>query len=88
LSTKKLEGYGSEIVLKVISQGGTYRFMYSLNNGGSFQPVEEIPANPILSRKYTGAYLGLYSSSNGQKTKAYADFDWVMYQGYQKTETK
>ena len=36
----------------------------------------------LLSRGYTGAYLGLYATSNGKTTEAYADFDWVRYQGF------
>lgn len=37
--------------------------------------------NHILSKKYTGAYLGIFASSNGKKTKEYANFDWVRYKG-------
>ena len=39
-------------------------------------------AHLLLSNGYTGAYLGMYASSNGQPTGQHADFDWVHYKGY------
>jgi alpha-N-arabinofuranosidase len=41
-------------------------------------------ANHILSKGYTGAYLGVYATSNGKTTEDYADFDWVNYKGFEK----
>ena len=30
---------------------------------------------------YTGANMGVYATSNSQKSTNYADFDWVHYKG-------
>jgi hypothetical protein len=30
---------------------------------------------------YTGAHMGVYATSNGVKSKAFADYDWVKYNG-------
>ena len=31
----------------------------------------------MLSKGYTGAYMGLYTTTNGRDVKEFADFDWV-----------
>ena len=49
-----------------------------------FKLIEETEAKHILSKAYTGAYLGVYTTSNGEKSKDYADFDWVSYKGFEK----
>ena len=41
-----------------------------------------LPADLLLSRGYTGAYLGLYASGNGQDDAGHADFDWVRYEAF------
>ncbi len=77
-----LEKYPGEMVLRVISQGHQYRFDYSLDGSGSFTGFTELESNHILSKGYTGAYLGLYSTTNGMPNPDHADFDWVRYQGF------
>lgn len=77
LAEAALPHYSGEIILQVVASNGRYRYTYSLDNGVSYQPLAETAANLILSRGYTGAYLGLFTTGNGQATKAYADFDWV-----------
>ena len=76
-----LENYDGEIVLRATSKEGRYLFDYSLNGGQRFQAFAQTDAQRLLSRGYTGAYLGLYGTSNGQRSEDYADFDWVSYQG-------
>lgn len=76
-----LRDYAGEIVLRVASQAGRYRFAYSLDDGERFQAFAETDARRLLSRGYTGAYLGLYSTSNGQQAEDHADFDWVRHRG-------
>jgi alpha-N-arabinofuranosidase len=49
-----------------------------------FKLLDTTKANLILSKKYTGAYLGVYASSNGRKTNEYADFYWVRYKGFER----
>lgn len=77
-----LDDYAGEILLRVVSKNRRYHYTYALHGGESYHPLAETKATHLLSRGYTGAYLGLYASSNGEPTKAYADFDWVRYQGY------
>ncbi|MBL7136506.1 MAG: glycoside hydrolase family 43 protein [Candidatus Marinimicrobia bacterium] len=84
LKEKNLEEYVSEIIFKVVSKEHSYHFMYSLDNGETFTSFANTKVNHILSKGYTGAYLGLYCTSNGQQSKEYADFDWVQYKGFQR----
>jgi xylan 1,4-beta-xylosidase len=75
-----LGSYTGKIVFRVASDNRTYRFSYSVDEGKNFHSFTEVPADRILSNGYTGAYLGLYSTSNGQNTQDYADYDWVSCQ--------
>jgi len=85
LTQKKLNGYDGEIVFKVISRGGRYEFEYSLDQGNRYTKFAQTDSGNILAQgSYTGAYLGLYSTSKGEPTTAYADFDWLRYQVYER----
>lgn len=79
-----LPDFNGEIILQLVSKDHTYSFSYSLN-GDEFMPFSETPANLILSKGYTGAYLSLYATGNGLPNKDYADFDWVKYTPMPKT---
>jgi alpha-N-arabinofuranosidase len=80
-----LEKYRGEIDFEVVSREGHYKFAYSLDQGTSYTPFARTSATHILAHgSYTGAYLGLYSTSNGTPTTEYADFDWVSYQVYER----
>ena len=79
-----LSDYGGEIVFRVVSKAHRYRFEYSLDRGGHFSAFAETDAAHLLSQGYTGAYLGVYSTGNGEPSEEYADFDWVRYQGYER----
>lgn len=82
---KKIEftNYSDAITFKVKSENHSYSFYYSLN-GEDFILFDETKANHILSKGYTGAYLGVYVTGNGKSSKDYADFDWVSYKGFEK----
>ncbi len=46
--------------------------------------AEKLPASLLSSNVnggFTGAYVGMYASGNGQVCAGYADFDWFMYRG-------
>jgi alpha-N-arabinofuranosidase len=75
--------YDKEITFKVKSENHNYSFYYSIN-GIEFNLFVKTKANHILSKGYTGAYLGVYATSNGKTTEDYADFDWVNYKGFEK----
>ena len=77
-----LKNYNGNIIFKVISKNEKYHYSYSVNDGKTYIPFTETASNLILCHGYTGAYLGVYASSNGLPGKAYADFDWVSYKGF------
>ena len=84
IEQRTLGDYPGEIVLRVVSRDRKYRYEYSLDRGESFTAFAETDAARLLSRGYTGAYLGVYSSANGNSSDEYADFDWVRYEGYER----
>jgi len=79
LKQQNLQMYAGELIFRVTSSEHHYRFEYSLDEGKTFTLFMQTDANYILSRGYTGAYLGLYSTGNGEASTGYADFDWVQY---------
>ena len=79
-----LDDYDGEIVFRVVSKDSRYVYEYSLDRGASFDRFAETDAARLISRGYTGAYLGVYSSGNGTDSGEYADFDWVRYKGYER----
>ena len=85
LKRMTLENYAGEIDFKVVSGNSQYEFAYSLDQGKTYVPFARTAADHILAHgSYTGAYLGLYSTSSGAPTTEYADFDWVKYQAYER----
>lgn len=79
-----IKNYNGEFIFKVISLKDKYTFLYSLDSGETYKTLIETPANYIISKGYTGAYLGLYCTSNGKQTKDFADFDWATYKGFER----
>jgi len=71
------------VQLKVESYQNNYRFYYAQKND-DFQFFAETPADLLLSYGYTGAHIGLYTTSNGQMSTGYADFDRVEYTSVKK----
>lgn len=69
--------YDENIILKIISKENKYIYQYSTDNAKSFQYFSETKANLVLCKGYIGTNLGLYATSNGNKTNEYAEFDWV-----------
>ncbi len=83
LIKRPIEDFRGDITFKLFSKNKTYSFYYSLN-GTDFLLLKKTKSNDILSKKYTGAYLGIYASSNGSKTEDYADFDWIKYESFER----
>jgi alpha-N-arabinofuranosidase len=75
--------YTDNITFKIKSENHNHLYYYSID-GSEFILFSRTEANLLLSKGYTGAYLGVYASSNGEKSKDYADFDWVSYIGFEK----
>ena len=77
-----LKDYKNNILFKVASKNDKYTFYYSLDNGENFKYYSSIDAIKMLDRNYTGALLGVYSTSNENRSNDYADFDWVRYHDF------
>lgn len=77
----QLDDYEGQIILRVRSNENQYSYQYSLNEGKTFMSFGETNADLVLCTGYIGTNMGLYASSNGQKTSTQADFDWIDYQG-------
>jgi alpha-N-arabinofuranosidase len=82
--SKVLENYKGEILLKITSKNNKYLYHFSIDGGHSYEKLGETPDNILLGMMYTGANVGIYATSNGQKTNSYADFDWVKYSGFER----
>ena len=74
-----IEDYIGEIYFKTIIRDGQYAFDWALHENGEYQEFARLSGDVILSQGYTGAYLGLYATTNGNDQVDHADFDWVMY---------
>lgn len=70
------------VYLKVEADQQSYSFFYKTDND-EWNTLCEKEDGTILSTDvaggFTGAYLGLYASSNGTKSDHAADFDWFEY---------
>ena len=84
LGETALDGYAGEIILEVAADRDEYRLRYSLDDGRTFADFLTTGANHLLSRGYTGAYLGLYATANGNPSSDYADYDWVDYRAFER----
>ncbi len=83
LCQKAITNYKNEITFKIESANHKYSFYYSIDDA-DFMFFEETKAGYLLSKGYTGAYLGVYATSNGRiNPNDFADFDWVSYKAYQ-----
>lgn len=68
--------------LRVTAIKQQYSFYYSVN-GKQWHPIGSSQDGKILTSNYcggyTGAYIGMYASSNGNKSNSYSDFDSFSY---------
>ena len=71
------------VVLKIESKNNQYSFHYK-KKGEGFINFHNMESSYILSKGYTGAYLGVYITSNGIVSNDYMDVDWVDYKSYQR----
>lgn len=78
IKDKRLESYYGAIIFKIISKDDSYKFYYSLSDMNQFIFLIDIDSNNLLSKGYTGAYCGLYSTTNSKDIYEYADYDWVI----------
>ena len=77
VASTRLDEYAGEIILGVDSNDAGYLFSFALEEGREFEDFARLEPDLLLSRGYTGAYLGLYATANGGSGTDHADFDWV-----------
>lgn len=67
--------------LRVEGARSVFRFSYAQGDGG-YKPIQEVSARYLSSETvggFTGTYVGLYATGNGQPSTADADYDWFEY---------
>jgi xylan 1,4-beta-xylosidase len=78
------EVLSGRIYFKVEAHRQAYQF-YLAEQSENWQPFGSPVDGRILSTPvaggFTGAYLGIYASSNGETSDNFADFDWFEYKG-------
>ena len=84
ISDELLSDYKGEIVFRITANQEAYRYYYSLDDGDSFKLFSSTSTDLVLCFGYTGAYVGLYATSNGTTSDRFADFDWMHYKGFTK----
>lgn len=77
--------YASErIQLKVEARGQEYSFYYRADETDKWHLLLGGANGTVLSTDlaggFTGAYMGMYASSQGAESNCYADFDWFSYE--------
>ena len=77
IASKYLEGYKGKIQFKIEANKDEYTFFYKTNHI-HFQEFTKTPAHILISKGYTGAHLGPFSSGLHSKSKDFADFDHIL----------
>ena len=75
---------GGDIILSIIAEGQDYSFYYGKMDESLTLLYENADArkiNPEIVGGMVGTMLGMFASSNGQKSTNNAEFDWFDYNG-------
>ncbi|WP_347231076.1 hypothetical protein [Paenibacillus sp. DMB5] len=76
---------GNKVQFKVQAKGQEYSFYYRTSEADKWTALYEKADGTVLSTDlaggFTGAYIGMYASSQGAESSNYADFDWFSYEG-------
>jgi xylan 1,4-beta-xylosidase len=67
--------------LRIEGARSVFRFSYAQGDG-DYQPIQEVSARYLSSETiggFTGTYVGLYATGNGQPPATDADYDWFEY---------
>jgi len=78
---KVIDFNGKTVYLRIEGTPEFYYFSFSKDNI-NFQPLGKANTNLISTETaggFTGIYLGLFASGNGQMNKTLAEFDWFDY---------
>ena len=71
-----------DVILSVQASPTTYEFICQPADGGSAISLGTALTRDLSSEKiggFTGVYIGMYATGNGQKSARPADFDWFDY---------
>ena len=69
------EKYKKYIELKVILKENKYHFYYRYQSNDLWELFDTANSDLLLSEGYTGSHIGLYATSNGEKSINFASFD-------------
>jgi alpha-N-arabinofuranosidase len=72
-----------QVKLRIEGDTNHFRFLYAQGED-NFKEVDSVVTCYLSSETvggYTGVYVGLYATGNGQKSLSNADFDWFEYLG-------
>jgi xylan 1,4-beta-xylosidase len=73
-----------EMILRISSTAEWYSFSYKPVSSADFTELGKMESKYVSSEVaggFTGVYLGMYSTGNGDKSASPADFDWFDYLG-------
>ena len=82
-----------DIILSVKASPLAYEFFYQSSHGRAKSlgtaPTRDLSSEKLTFEKtgnynFTGVYIGLYATGNGQKSTVPADFDWFEYHATEK----
>jgi xylan 1,4-beta-xylosidase len=69
------------VKLKISGDKNFYYFSYAMT-GGKYKEVSKMDTKYISAEivvGFTGTYLGMYATANGQKSENFAAFDWFSF---------
>lgn len=82
VSEKYIETKAKDIILRVEGNNLIYNFSYGTNEDNLIPIGEEQDAticSTNIAKGFTGIYIGMYASSNGNPSNNFAKFDWFEY---------
>jgi alpha-N-arabinofuranosidase len=79
---KEIPLQNGPVQLKISGTERYYTFSFSVD-GKTFSKIGEADTrylSSVTAGGFTGVYIGLYATGNGQKSRSPADFDWFTYE--------
>jgi xylan 1,4-beta-xylosidase len=79
VAREALTQFDGEIHFRIISRNGEYTVQYALKANDNWSDLTQVGGNHLISRGYTGAYLGLYAQCDSCGVPETSYFDRVEY---------
>ena len=76
---RAIDDYAGDVLLRVVAAADGYHLEFVLPEAGIDAVLTRVPADALLSRGYTGAYLALYAAHDDGGGVDHAEFDWLDY---------